>query len=107
MSAQQRRAMARALRTLPTYHAGAQVHLLANALELAVSLLHKRPDAAEDLLALLVAYLRETVSKNRPLVPLAEELRLVLAFLAVERVRLGGRLRIEIACPRETLAALM
>ena len=97
----------KAVRALPALHTHAQVHLLANTLSLVGALLHRRPEAAEDLLAQMAAYLRGQIAGPRPLVPLAEELRLALTFVGVERARMGGRLRLEVACTPESLAMLV
>lgn len=97
----------RAVRGFPHWQAGAQVHALANVLAATGMLARRRPEAAEDLLAHLAAYLRGLLRPPRPLVPLAEELRLVLALVGVERARLGGRLRLEVRCPPEALRALV
>lgn len=108
MSAQDRRAVAdRALRLFPALHAGAQIHLLANTLSTAGALMRRRPDVAEDLLAQFVTYLRELLGTTRPLVPLTEELRLVFALIGVERARMGGRLRLEVACTAESRDAFV
>jgi len=96
-----------ALRVFPALHTGAQLHALANTLSAAGALLRRRPDAAEDLLAHLAAYLRDVLGLARPLVPVTEELRLSLALVGVERARLGGRLRLEVACTRDALAGLI
>jgi two-component system LytT family sensor kinase len=85
----------------------AQAHLLANVLSLISALSRRRPEAAEDLLAYVAAYLRMHLMPVRPLVCLSDEIRMVLTFVGVERARLGGRLRLEIACAPEALAALV
>jgi len=97
----------RALRAFPVFHAGAQLHTLANLLSAAGALLHRRPSAAEDLLAQLAAYLRDLLGLRRPLIPVADELRLALTFIGLERVRMGGRIRLEVRCTPESLAALV
>jgi LytS/YehU family sensor histidine kinase len=97
----------RAVRGLPHWQAGAHVHALANVLAATGMLARRRPEAAEDLLAHLAGYLRGLLRPARPLVPLAEELQLVLALVGVERARLGGRLRLEVACAPEALATLV
>ncbi len=83
------------------------MHLLANTLSLVGALLRRRPETAEDLLSHIATYLRNQIADPRPLVPLAEELRLVLTFMGVERARMGGRLRLEIACAPESLGTLV
>ncbi|MGH7429525.1 MAG: sensor histidine kinase [Candidatus Methylomirabilaceae bacterium] len=95
------------LRAFPVLHTGAQLHTLANILSAAGALLRRRPVAAEDLLAQLVAYLRDLMGLRRPLIPLADELRLALTFIGLERVRMGSRIRLEVACTPESLAALV
>lgn len=97
----------RRLLALPALSAQAQTHLLANTLSLACALLRRRPDAAEDLLAHVARYLRGTLAPARPLVRLADELWSTLAFVAVERARLGSRLRLEVCCGDETREALV
>ncbi len=97
----------RALRLLPTLHSQAQMHLLANTLSLVGALLRRRPETAEDLLSQMATYVRNQIADPRPLVPLAEELRLVFTFVGVERARMGGRLRLEVACAPESLGALV
>ncbi len=97
----------KAVRLLPSLHTHAQVHLLANTLSLVGALLRRRPETAEDLLSQMVAFLRSQVAGPRSLVPLADELRLVLTFVGVERARMGGRLRLEVACTPESLGTLV
>lgn len=96
-----------ALRAFPMLHTGAQLHTLANILSAAGALLRRRPAAAEDLLAHLVAYLRDLLGLRRPLIPLADELRLALTFIGLERARMGSRIRLEVTCTPESLAALV
>jgi LytS/YehU family sensor histidine kinase len=90
---------------LPAWNARARTHLLANTLSLIASLLRRRPRAAEDLLSHLGRYLHESVSSTRPLVPLASEVDSALSFLGLERARLGGRLRVDVTCAADALAA--
>ncbi|MDR7482407.1 MAG: histidine kinase [Armatimonadota bacterium] len=97
----------RAVRGFPHWQAGAQVHALANVLAATGMLARRRPEAAEDLLAHLAAYLRGLLRPARSVAPLAEELRLVLALVGVERARLGGRLRLEVSCHPEALTVLV
>ncbi|MCL6552733.1 MAG: histidine kinase [Firmicutes bacterium] len=92
---------------LPHWQARAQVHALANALTATASLARRRPEAAEDLLAHLAGYLRGLLRPARPMVPLAQEVGLVLALVGVERARLGGRLRLEVSCPPEAMRVLV
>jgi two-component system, LytTR family, sensor kinase len=93
----------RTARLLPILKARARTHLLANTLSLIASLLRRRPSAAEDLLAHLGRSLHESVAGPRPLVPLAAEVESALSFFGLERARLGGRLRLEVACADDAL----
>lgn len=95
------------MRLMPALQTHAQVHLMANILSVVGSLLRRHPDVAEDLLAHLVAYLRGQLDARHPLVPLADELRLVRIYAGVERARLGARLRLEIAVGAEAVDALV
>ncbi len=94
-----------ALRIFPALWVGAQAHMLSNALSQVGAFVRRRPEAAEDLLAYFAAHLHQQVAPRQPLVSLADELRCVLAVIGIERARLGGRLRLEVACTPESLAA--
>lgn len=95
----------RALCVFPVLQAGAQAHMLSNALSQVGAFLRRRPQAAEDLLAYLADHLRRQASPRQPMVSLAEELRAVLAVIGIERARMGGRLRLEVACTPDSLKA--
>lgn len=97
------RVTARRVQQLPVWQAAAHVHWLANTLSTVGSLLRRRPDAAEDLLAQFVSYLRGLLRERRALVPLADEMSVVRALVGVERARMGGRLRFDLRCPPDTL----
>ncbi|MBI3998144.1 MAG: histidine kinase [Armatimonadetes bacterium] len=97
----------RAVTLFPLWQAGVQIHLLANVLETVAALARRRPDAAEDLLALVAAHLRDLLGLARPLVPLAEEIRMILVCVGLERARMGGRLRLEVACAQAALSAMV
>ena len=97
----------RSLRLLPLLNTQVQAHLLANALSLVGSLLRRRPDAAEDLLAYVAGYLRAQLGPRRTLVRLSDELRMTLTFVGIERARLGSRLRLEVAVAPDALDALV
>lgn len=97
----------RSLRLLPILNSQAQAHLLANTLSVAALLLRRRPRAAEDLLSFVAGCLRAQLQPTRPLTRLADELQAVLMLVGVERARLGSRLRLEIACPPEAMAAMV
>ena len=104
MNPQGRRTSAeRSLRLFPAWQAGAHLHLVANTLGTVGALLRRRPEAAEDLLAQFASYLRDLLHERRPLVPLADEVSMILALVGVERARMGGRLRFETDCPPDVL----
>lgn len=92
---------------LPIYQGRAQLHMLANSLSTVSALIRRRPDAAEDLLAEISDLLRRVMGPAAPLIPLAEELRLVLSFVGVQRARMGGRIRLEVSLPREAFDVLV
>jgi signal transduction histidine kinase len=74
-----------------------QPHFLFNTLNSIASLVHDDPHGAERMTTQLAALLRSSLeSASGPLVSLDEELRLVRAYLDIERVRFGERLRYEI-----------
>jgi two-component system, LytTR family, sensor histidine kinase AlgZ len=74
-----------------------QPHFLFNTLNSIASLVHDDPAGAERMTGQLAALLRSSLdSTAMPLVSLDDELRLVRAYLEIERVRFGDRLRYEI-----------
>ena len=69
-------------------------HFLFNTLNSIASLVHADPAGAERMTGQLAALLRSALdSTAMPLVPLDDELRVVRAYLDIERVRFGERLR--------------
>jgi LytS/YehU family sensor histidine kinase len=94
---------ARRLRQFPLWQSGATLHLLANTLSTVGTLLRRRPEAAEDLLAHFTGYLRAVLGERRALIPLADELVIVRALIGVERARFGSRLRFEARCAPDAL----
>jgi len=77
-----------------------QPHFLFNSLNVCAGLVHTAPDAAEATIDKLSAFLRYTLeSSERRLVPLADELRAVGAYLDIQQERFGDRLRHEIIAP--------
>ncbi len=73
-------------------------HFLFNALNTIAGLVHDDPDAAERAVEELSALLRYTLEASRAeRLPLGEELAVVRRYLALEGVRLGERLRSELA----------
>lgn len=70
-------------------------HFLFNALNSMAELVHRDPAAADRMLVGLGELLRSSLDhRQRPLVPLREELRLLRHYLDIEKVRLGDRLRL-------------
>jgi sensor histidine kinase YesM len=75
-----------------------QPHFLFNTLNSIAALVHDDPAGAERMTGQLAALLRSALdSTATPLVRLDEELRVVRAYLDIERVRFGDRLRYGVA----------
>ena len=71
-----------------------QPHFLFNTLNSIAALVHDDPAGAERMTGQLAALLRSSLeSATTPLVTLDDELRVVRAYLDIERVRFGDRLR--------------
>jgi len=69
-------------------------HFLFNSLNSAIALIPEDPARAEQVLERLAALLRFSLDAQQArLVPLAEEMRVVVDYLEIERVRFGDRLR--------------
>jgi LytS/YehU family sensor histidine kinase len=100
-------AAARSLRLVPALGTAAQVHALANTLSLVAAVSHRRPQVAEELLLHVAGFLRGSLRPARPVVRLTDEMNTVLGYVAVERARLGSRLRLTMACDREAQDALV
>lgn len=84
-------------------------HFLFNTLNAVTSLVdqHKN-DAAMETLAHLNAILRTTLQRRSPeKVPFTEELQLVESYLAIQKVRFGDRIQIEIATTPEACRGLV
>lgn len=69
-------------------------HFLFNSLNSVLALIRRDPARAEAMLEDLAELYRALLAEPRTLVPLREELTLARAYLAVEQVRLGDRLRL-------------
>src|SRR6476660_471501 len=77
-----------------------QPHFLFNTLNSIAALVHEDPAGAERMTTQLASLMRSSLdSTSKPLVPLEEELRVVSAYLAIEAVRFGSRLRYVIDVP--------
>jgi hypothetical protein len=78
-----------------------QPHFLFNSLNVCAGLVHTAPDVAEATIDKLSSFLRYTLeSSHKRLVPLADELEAVSAYLHIQNERFGPRLRHEIVAPR-------
>ena len=74
-----------------------QPHFLFNTLNSIAALVHDDPAGAERMTGQLASLLRSALdSTAMPLVPLEQELRVVRAYLDIERVRFGDRLRYDV-----------
>jgi two-component system LytT family sensor kinase len=71
-------------------------HFLFNTLHSIAELVHQNPDLAEQLILRLGDLLREVLaSSNEPEIALAEEIKFIKAYLDIEQMRLGNRLKLE------------
>ncbi len=85
-----------------------QPHFLFNALNAVSTLIHRDPEAADQMLASLAAFLRHTLATAQAQeVPLAEELRFLELYLEIEQVRFGDRLQVAMRVERGTRQALV
>ena len=79
-------------------------HFLFNTLNSIASLIPTDPQRAEDTVGKLASLLRFSISANQSsLVPLAQELKIVRAYLDIEATRFGQRLQYEITVPENLL----
>ncbi len=80
-------------------------HFLFNTLSNVLSLIDGDPPRAKRMLLNLTSYLRGSLRRTRAgAVTLGEELELVRAYLEIQAVRMGARLRWTIACPDDLRA---
>ena len=85
-----------------------QPHFLFNTLNSIAALVHDDPAGAERMTGQLASLMRSALdSTATPLVPLDEELRSVRAYLEIERVRFGDRLRYAVDLGDGTASALV
>ena len=85
-----------------------QPHFLFNTLNSIASLTHDDPAGAERMTGQLASLLRSALdSTATPLVTLEQELQVVRAYLDIERVRFGDRLRSDIALSDEAASAMV
>ncbi len=81
-----------------------QPHFLFNAINTIAETVHDDPDKADQMLMALAALLRAALADAAAATPLAEELALARAYLAIQQVRFGERLAVSFAVP-DALAA--
>lgn len=85
-----------------------QPHFLFNTLHAISTLMHRDVEAADTMLARLGDLLRRTLDdRGRSELPLAEELRLLDAYLDIARVRFQDRLTVDLRIAPETSEALV
>jgi signal transduction histidine kinase len=82
-------------------------HFLFNTLNSIAALVRDDPAAAERMTGQLAALMRSSLYQQTPLVTLDEELRIVRAYLEIEQVRFGDRLRYVFEVQEDAGAALV
>jgi signal transduction histidine kinase len=81
-------------------------HFLFNTLQGISTLIHRDPDAADEMLGKLAELLREVLRhRDHVLVPLADEVRYARTLLDIAQVRFADRLSVRIDVPNELLGA--
>lgn len=79
-----------------------QPHFLFNTLQAATTLIYEDPPGAEEILLSLSELLRLSLEELRePEVPLAEEIRFLECYIAIQQRRFGDRLRFELDIDEE------
>ena len=77
-------------------------HFLFNTLGNVTSMIHTNPKAAEQTLNNLSTLLRNSLRQTRePLTSLGEELRVLRAYLDIQKIRMGDRLQYQIDAPAD------
>lgn len=80
-------------------------HFLFNTLGNVTSMIHTNPEAAEQTLNNLSTLLRNSLRQTRePLTSLGEELRVLRAYLDIQKIRMGDRLQYHIDAPTDLSA---
>lgn len=83
-----------------------QPHFLFNSLNAIAELVHTKPEAADEMLVALSGLLRMALdTSGEQEWPLTRELEFIDRYLAIERVRLAERLKVEVDVQPETRAA--
>ncbi len=84
-----------------------QPHFLFNTLNAISTLVHRDADAADELIGDLSELLRLSLQTSEHEVPLSRELELLDCYLAIERTRLGDRLKLVREIDPQALCALV
>ena len=85
-----------------------QPHFLFNSLNAIAELVHRDPDAADEMLVALSGLLRLSLeTSGEQLLPLRRELQFVERYLDIEHVRFGDRLRFQLDIAPDTYPALV
>lgn len=82
-------------------------HFLFNTLNSVLGLIREDPKRAEAMLENLADLFRAVMSDSRALVPFSQELELAKAYVAIEEIRFGPRLRVHWSCDAAPLDALV
>lgn len=89
---------------LQALQAQIEPHFLFNCLNTIASFIRTDPDRARSLVLAFADYCRWTLARPGERIPLAEELRHVESYLALEQARFGPALRVEIDASPDALA---
>ena len=82
-------------------------HFLFNTLNSVLGLIREDPKKAEAMLENLADLFRAVISDSRTLVPFSQELELAKAYVAIEEIRFGERLRVNWSCDHAPADALV
>lgn len=82
-------------------------HFLFNTLNSVLGLIREDPKRAEAMLENLADLFRAVMSDSRALVPFSQELELAKAYVAIEEIRFGPRLRVNWSCDAAPVDALV
>jgi two-component system, LytTR family, sensor histidine kinase LytS len=97
-------ARAAASAELKALQAEIEPHFLFNCLNTIASFIRTDPDRARELILAFADYCRWTLARPGEFVPLAEELKHVQSYLALEQARFGPQLQVEVDASPEALA---
>jgi two-component system sensor histidine kinase LytS len=96
-------ALAAASAELKALQAEIEPHFLFNCLNTIASFIRTDPDRARELILAFADYCRWTLARPGEFVPLAEELKHVQSYLALEQARFGPQLDVEIDASADAL----